>query len=113
MLQDARNRNDENKRRQNDQHKGNPIMKDLKLPPRPPKYVAHGRIADLLRSRPDAHLLATKPPENIFGDYQVKRYTSRLALETFLQNPGQWSALVHNLVAKNMVCYPAFEVSES
>ena len=88
-------------------------MKALKLPPKPPKYVAHGRIVDLLLSRPDAHLLATKPPEGVFGDYQVKRYTSRLALETFLQNPGQWKALVYNLVAKNMVCYTAFEKSES
>ena len=89
-------------------------MKALKQPPKPPKYVGTWQECYLLRSRPDAHLLATKPPETIFGDYQVKRYTSRLALETFLQNPGEWRALVYNLVAtRNMVCYPAFEESVS
>jgi len=77
-----------------------------------PKYIAFGRISDL-RGRPDSHLIAIKTPEGIFGDYQVKRYGSRLALETFLKNPGRWNAIIYTPVHKNLICHPAFEKAQS
>jgi hypothetical protein len=73
-----------------------------------PQSIPFGRIPDL-RSRPDAELIALKPGRGAFDDYRVKRYASRLALETFLRTPGTWYALVKTPVAPGMLIHPAFQ----
>lgn len=73
-----------------------------------PKTIPFGRIPDL-RSHPDANLIALKPGREVFTDCTVKRYASRLALETFLQRPGAWYALVKTPTERNMVTNPAFQ----
>lgn len=73
-----------------------------------PSSIPFGRIPDL-RSLPDAELIALKPGRGVMDDYLVKRYPSRLSLETFLKNPGQWFALVKNPVMPGMLIYPAFQ----
>jgi len=77
-----------------------------------PKYISLGRISEL-QERPDANLIAIKTPEFLFGDYRVKRYGSRLALEAFLKNPGKWAAIIYTPVHRNLMCYPAFEKAQS
>ncbi len=76
-----------------------------------PKSVPFGRLPDLIE-RPDADLLAVRTPRALFGDYAVKRYASRLALETFLRNPGDWRAVVKTPVPPAMLTDPAFQRPE-
>ena len=84
-----------------------------KLPPAPPAFVPFGRIADVLRTRPDANLIAVRPGHGACDDYRVKRYNSRAALETFLTRPGSWYALVKTPTPSNMLLYPSFQRAES
>lgn len=73
-----------------------------------PKTIPFGRISDI-RNHPDAQLIAIKPGRGAFDDCIVKRYASRLALETFLRNGGAWYALVKTPVQQSMLVHPAFE----
>ncbi len=74
-----------------------------------PASIPFGRLNEL-QTHPEAHLLAVLTPDRLFSDYRVKRYTSRLALETFLKNPGKWHAVIKNKVAPSMLIYPAFQI---
>jgi len=71
--------------------------------------VCLGRLHEL-KTRPDAELLAVRTPDAIFGEYQVMRYKSRKALETFLKNPGKWRAVVFNKVPRGMATHAAYQV---
>jgi hypothetical protein len=73
-----------------------------------PNFICFGSISEL-RKRVDANLIAICPGRNWDSDYRVKRYASRLALETFLKNPGNWKAIVKTQVDKGMLLYPAFQ----
>ena len=73
-----------------------------------PKTIPFGRIHDL-RTLPDAGLIALKPGRGVMDNFLVKRYASRLALETFLRTPGGWFALVKTAVEPGMFIYPAFQ----
>ena len=73
-----------------------------------PASIPFGRLHDMLE-HPDATLLAFKPGRGVMDDYIVKRYASRLALETFLKNPGGWCALVKTPTPAGILVHPAFQ----
>lgn len=75
-----------------------------------PKTIPFGRIKELA-IRLDALLFAVRPGRGVFSDLIVKRYSSRLALETFLKNPGDWYAVVKTPTDPSMLIYPAFQRS--
>lgn len=75
-----------------------------------PKTIPFGRVSEL-RSLPDAAFIAVKPGRGAFDECHVKRYSSRLALETFLRNPGGWYALLKNEVHPSMLVHPAFQAA--
>lgn len=70
-----------------------------------PSSVPFGRLNEL-RAHPEASLVAYLVPSGLFTDYRLKRYASRLALETFLKRGGNWHALVKTPVDPNMLTCP-------
>ena len=72
------------------------------------KSIPFGRLPEL-KSHPDAHVMAICHGRSWDSDFLVKTYTSRRALESFLKNPGKWTAIERTTVPKNCVVHPAFQ----
>lgn len=67
-----------------------------------PRFIALGRIADLL-AHPDAERIALTSPARLGGEYRVTVYQSRAALEAFCRDGSAHVALVRAPVPGNVL----------
>ena len=66
------------------------------------KYVPFGRLVEMAQA-PGADLMAYTTPSTTFGDYAVKRYKSRKALEAFCHDGSRHHAILKTPVRAGML----------